>query len=354
MIPELNGDFLQWLRGFYYVAKSGSVRKAAELMHRNPSTISYQIRSLEEELGTVLFDRYKKSLVITPEGKKLLGWTISTFETLQSMRSAVGTSSGHLRGDVTVAATLPVAVLAAQPIGAFLRRHPEVHINIQRELSRDVLRVVKESSVDFGLLGLTSLPKLDTFEILLKARPLLVYHKDNHWNIPLFPTGEDLQRLPFVVFQHAEETNLYWHLHVSARKFAKNVLIRTNNYHLLMQYVRCGIGVGIVDELCYRATAFGTDWSNVVSCPLEHLFPVVLYGILVRRQKHISPQAAALMDMFRNHFTRLGSSPWSSSTVWPASGRSAGSADTDGSDRGEERTPKRRSRTKSEGAGTEP
>ena len=40
------------------------------MMNRNPSTISYQIRSLEEELNTVLFDRYKKSLRITPEGKK--------------------------------------------------------------------------------------------------------------------------------------------------------------------------------------------------------------------------------------------------------------------------------------------
>ena len=104
MIPELNGDFLQWLRGFYYVAKTGSVRRAAELMHRNTSTISYQLKSLEEELGTVLFDRYKKSLIITGEGKKLLGWTISTFETLQSMRSAVGSSDGQLQGDITFAA----------------------------------------------------------------------------------------------------------------------------------------------------------------------------------------------------------------------------------------------------------
>lgn len=75
MLEELNGDFLQWLRGFYYVAKTGSIRKAAEFMHRNPSTISYQIRALEQELNTVLFDRYKKTLRITPEGKKLLAWT---------------------------------------------------------------------------------------------------------------------------------------------------------------------------------------------------------------------------------------------------------------------------------------
>lgn len=79
MIEELNGDFLQWLRGFYYVAQTGSIRRAAQMMNRNPSTISYQIRSLEEELNTVLFDRYKKSLLITPEGKKLFEWTDYTF-----------------------------------------------------------------------------------------------------------------------------------------------------------------------------------------------------------------------------------------------------------------------------------
>ena len=72
MIEELNGDFLQWLRGFYYVSQTGSIRRAAQMMNRNPSTISYQIRSLEEELNTVLFDRYKKSLRITPEGKNFL------------------------------------------------------------------------------------------------------------------------------------------------------------------------------------------------------------------------------------------------------------------------------------------
>lgn len=108
MIEELNGDFLQWLRGFYYVSQTGSIRRAAQMMNRNPSTISYQIRSLEEELNTVLFDRYKKSLRITPEGKKLFEWTVYTFETLRGLRSEVGTLSGKLQGTVTFSSNLPL------------------------------------------------------------------------------------------------------------------------------------------------------------------------------------------------------------------------------------------------------
>ena len=71
MIPELSGDFLQWLR-CCYIAKSGSVRKAAEILDKTPSIISYQLKCLENDLGTVLFDRYKKCLIITGDGKRLL------------------------------------------------------------------------------------------------------------------------------------------------------------------------------------------------------------------------------------------------------------------------------------------
>ncbi len=309
MIPELNGDFLQWLRGFYYVARTGSVRKAAELMHRNPSTISYQIKSLEEELGTVLFDRYKKSLIITNEGKKLLGWTISTFETLQSMRSAVGTSDGHLQGEVFFGTTLPVAVMAAPVIARFLREHPDVRVRLERHLNTGVIKGVKESRYDFGLTGLTTLPRLDNFNIFLKARPLLVVRRDNTWNLPPVPTEEDLQALTWVVFSPDEASQVYRPLHTTAARFQKKVAISVNNYHIVMQFIRAGLGAGIMDALCYRATLFGSDWSTITCYPLDHLLPNVLYGVLTRRHKYISPQAQALIDVLREHFTKLASKP---------------------------------------------
>lgn len=155
MIEELNGDFLQWLRGFYFIARTGSVRKAAELMHRNPSTVSYQLRCLEEQLQTVLFDRHKKTLRITQEGKELLGWAISTFETLKSLRSSVGNARGELQGDIRMSGTLPIITLAVEAITDFTRKHPRVSLSIERGLAHEVRRQVAESEVDFGLLPVT-------------------------------------------------------------------------------------------------------------------------------------------------------------------------------------------------------
>jgi len=62
----------QNLRYFAIVAKLENVSKAAELMHTSQSSISKNIFSLEEELGTKLFDRHGKKLVLNDAGKRFL------------------------------------------------------------------------------------------------------------------------------------------------------------------------------------------------------------------------------------------------------------------------------------------
>lgn len=89
MIEQIGGDFLQWLRGFYFVAKRGSVTQAALEMGRNQPTISHQIKCLETEFGVSLFDRSSGKMQLTPEGKALLEKSISLFETVREMKSEI-------------------------------------------------------------------------------------------------------------------------------------------------------------------------------------------------------------------------------------------------------------------------
>lgn len=308
MIEELNGDFLQWLRGFYFVARTGSVRKAAEQMHRNPSTVSYQLRCLEEQLQTVLFDRHKKTLRITREGKELLGWAISTFETLKSLRSSVGNARGELQGDIQMAATLPIVTLAVEAITSFTRAHPRVRLTIERGLSHEVRRRVDESEADFGLLPVTIKQDTEKLDIILKARPLLVLHSDNPWDVPKVPDVDDLRRLPYVACSMRENPDeLSSKVALYGDFVRKNAVITLNNYHLAMRFVWHKLGVGIMDELCYQATNFGAEWSSITTIPLDHLLPNRLYGILTRRNKHISPQAGALIAALRDYFVDMPS-----------------------------------------------
>jgi len=85
MIKEFGGDLIQWLRGFYFVARTGSVTRAAEAMRRNQPAVSHQIKCLEEEFGIFLFERSRGRMELTAEGKVLLELVVPLFELIEEI-----------------------------------------------------------------------------------------------------------------------------------------------------------------------------------------------------------------------------------------------------------------------------
>ncbi len=60
------------IRSFINVAECSSFSKAAEAMHKTPAAISYRIKMLEENIGTLLFNRTTRTVSLTPAGEHLL------------------------------------------------------------------------------------------------------------------------------------------------------------------------------------------------------------------------------------------------------------------------------------------
>ena len=62
------------LRSFAAVADTGGFTAAGEVVARTQSTVSIQIKRLEEIVGKKVFERTSRSLALTPEGEMLLGY----------------------------------------------------------------------------------------------------------------------------------------------------------------------------------------------------------------------------------------------------------------------------------------
>lgn len=71
------------LRAFEAAARAGSFRAAAEDLGLTPSAISHAVRGLEDDLGTVLFEREGRSIRLTPEGETLMRHVERGFGELQ-------------------------------------------------------------------------------------------------------------------------------------------------------------------------------------------------------------------------------------------------------------------------------
>lgn len=99
----------QHLRYFWMVAREGSIAKACKQLHLAQPTISAQIRELEKSLGTKLFEREGRGLVLTDAGRTAYRYADEIFGLGRELRDALqGRPTGRpLRLAVGVADVLP-------------------------------------------------------------------------------------------------------------------------------------------------------------------------------------------------------------------------------------------------------
>ena len=84
---------LTQLRTFLEIANAGSFTSAADKMGYAQSTVTMQIRSLEEELGTPLFDRLGKTVVPTDQGIMLMAYAEKMLRIEREIKSDITTST---------------------------------------------------------------------------------------------------------------------------------------------------------------------------------------------------------------------------------------------------------------------
>ncbi len=141
------------LRTIIHVAELGSLSKAAERLHIAQPALSRQVRLLEEELGSRLFDRHGRGMVVTEAGQAVLRHAQRIMGELEEIRAAVAGEDAPLRGHVSIGMPPTVADILTEPlVSAFRKRHPEATIRIVSAYSGYLLDWLHRSDVDVAIL----------------------------------------------------------------------------------------------------------------------------------------------------------------------------------------------------------
>ena len=139
----------QLLQSFVAIVETGSFTRAAERIHLTQSTLSQQMRRLEQQLGCTLLDRSGRQVVTTAQGETLLGLARRILGLLAQAGDRVGEASLPLRLGVPedFAAGAMTAVLAA-----FARQYPEVRLEVQSGLSHVLWQAFEGGELDLALI----------------------------------------------------------------------------------------------------------------------------------------------------------------------------------------------------------
>src|SRR5918994_577336 len=136
---------LRQLRYVEAVDRHSHFTRAAEELHVAQSALSHQIRRLEAELGTELFERTSRSVVTTEAGEAVAARARTVLAEVDDVRGELDELNGLLRGRISIGALLPGGELdVPQLIGRFTEAHPGIEVDLHEGTAGDMLRYLLE------------------------------------------------------------------------------------------------------------------------------------------------------------------------------------------------------------------
>ncbi|MNQ55339.1 Hydrogen peroxide-inducible protein activator [compost metagenome] len=239
------------LQSFVAIVETGSFTRAGERMHLTQSTISQQMRRLEQQLGCPLLDRSGRQVVTTAQGETLLGLARRILGLLAQAGERVGEASLPLRLGVPedFAAGAMTAVLAA-----FARQYPEVRLEVQSDLSHALWQAFEAGELDLALIK----QGRGQGEPIARWREPLAWVDSRDW-----PAGER-DPVPLVVFPSEGLYRRQITDALDARGIAWRIAYVSASLASLQGAVSAGIGVSLLPARLLQPDQVElTHWPSV-------------------------------------------------------------------------------------------
>jgi DNA-binding transcriptional LysR family regulator len=286
----------QQILGFYHVAKLGSFTKAANTTFRTQSAISQQIKNLEEELGCQLFERIgKHKLRLTSAGNRFLKFSETILEGHASLIEELNEMKGYQEGRLRVAAPFTTLFhLFPLALRHYITQFPNVELTILDRSQQDILDLVKNGDIDFGLVLESIVPK-DLRALRWKKVRTVVITPVGH---PLAKakrvTLKQIGKYPLIL----PPINLKYRSNLE-EKFKKlgidyHIVMESSNVELSSLYVEMGFGISFativkdLPELKRRKLEF---------LPMDHLFKPDYIVVVMRKDKTLISYKDAFVNI---------------------------------------------------------
>jgi len=138
---------MQALRAFEAAARTGSLTRAADLLHLTHGAIGHQIRSLEEELGVRLVERAGRGIRLTDEGERFAARVRAALGDLADAVREMTERRNPRQLRITVLPSFAARWLLPR-VGRFIAAHPEIDVDIR---ASNALADFRREDVDVGI-----------------------------------------------------------------------------------------------------------------------------------------------------------------------------------------------------------
>ncbi|SIO08990.1 transcriptional regulator, LysR family [Rhodovulum sp. ES.010] len=235
------------LRIFHAVADAGSLTHAGETLHLSQSAVSRQIRALEEALGSTLFHRHARGLILTEQGELLFDASSAMSKRLEAAVARIRDSVEEVFGELRVTTTTGFGSLwLAKRLPMLYERYPELKIDLM--LEENVLDLpMREADV---AIRMKEPSQADLIRLRLMSVRMRLYATQPYLDAHGTPATMDDLGTHRLICQNTSSTQVSAGARLVRELMTHDIrsTLTVNNYFGVLQAVLNGLGIGVLPD----------------------------------------------------------------------------------------------------------
>ena len=231
---------------FEAVARQLSFSRAAQELHLTQPAVSMQIKQLEENVGTALFEQLGKKIYLTEAGRELYHYSRVIAQQLTEAEAVLAELKGLKRGKLKISVASTANYFAPQLLATFSQRFPTVTVSLNVTNRQTLLVQLANNEMDMAIMGRPP-EGLDLVAESFMDNPLVVIAPVNHSlarkkDIPL----DRLQEETFLMREEGSGTRIAMERYFEARGVKIQAGMEMSSTEAIKQAVQAGLGLGVV------------------------------------------------------------------------------------------------------------
>ena len=171
---------LRQLRYFAKAAETLNFSHAASCLNIAQSSLSQQIRQLEDELGTQLFIRDSHSFQLTEAGETMLPLALRTIHDAEACADRIHDLRKLLVGTLNIGVTHSFSPILTESVISFIKMYPKINVNIVYKQMNELMELLSNHELDFVLAFKPIYPLPNVESHILFQNTLSVIVGNNH------------------------------------------------------------------------------------------------------------------------------------------------------------------------------
>ena len=256
---------LDILRRFVHIARVGSFTQAAQDLYVAQPALSKQMRRLEEEMGSTLFDRSGRRIKLTMEGRILLRHCHQILSEWGQAQKSLHEIVKMERGQVRLITFVTFAFyLLPMFLVDFIRNYPALDLEIEQAINEPIVQAVLQHKFEAGITTLpVGHPRLEEIPLYIEESMIIVNHKHPLYGRTEIPASEVGEHLLITSSLNENYRTFLWTVFKNLEVQLK-VRYVVHYYPVVIQMVKEGLGAGLAPMVALKSVPLDKERLGVI------------------------------------------------------------------------------------------